>query len=186
MLNKQNFEAHPGGFTHLSGTRGKWMLLIACAALFLVVAAALLPETLLHAASAHQSVAIKPARHPAPPAFSASPVTITFSALVDQKNFPSQIVTLKNNSKKILYWRTSLTALDSGVIGAAPAGGVIVPGKTAQVRVMVNKSKLNIGAYTFRFDLFGLDAKNKPVTGSPLAIKVTVLIRVMHVQPQQK
>lgn len=127
-----------------------------------------------------QTVAVSLQVQPAPastePIIGATPLNLNFSATQGMANPPGQVVTITNNGHSTLYWHVSVTQLESSWLGAAPSGGSIPAGQTGQVTVNVATSGLAPGTYNGQITLNGVDASNRPASGSPQAIAVNLLV----------
>lgn len=116
--------------------------------------------------------------HPAPtsPIIAASPLNLSFSTTEGMPNPPGQIVTVSNTGGGTLYWSTQVQGLASTWLYASPTGGTIAPDHTAPLTIGVDTSSLTPNTYVGQVILNGTDSNNKPASGSPQTIMVTLVV----------
>ncbi len=114
---------------------------------------------------------------PTAPIMGASPLTLNFSNTQGQPNPTGQVVTITNNGRSPLTWRTNVICLASCWLGSAPSGGTIAAGQTGQVTIKVDTSRLTPGNYVGQVTLNGFDSKGVLAPGSPQIITINVVVQ---------
>jgi len=114
---------------------------------------------------------------PTAPIMGASPLTLNFSYTQGQPNPTGQVVTITNNGRSSLTWRTNVTCQLSCWLGSAPSGGTIPAGQTGQVTISVNTSQLTPGTYVGQVTLNGIDSKGALAPGSPQTITINLVVQ---------
>lgn len=115
---------------------------------------------------------------PTAPIMSASPLSLSFTAIQGQSNAEQQTVVISNTGQSALQWHEQVQLLANGWLGASPTGNMINAGQTGQMVVTVNASSLTPGNYTGQVKLFGTDtsATPNPASGSPQTIMVQLTV----------
>jgi uncharacterized membrane protein len=128
------------------------------------------------------SLQVQPPPPPGAPVMSASPLTMTFTAIAGQSKSDGQVVVISNTGQSMLQWHTQVSLLSNSWLGASPTGGTIAPGQTAQVLVTVNPATANLtpGDYNGQVTIIGTDTSvnQNAASGSPQNIAV-----LLHVLP---
>ena len=115
---------------------------------------------------------------PTAPIMSASPLSLSFTAIQGQSKAEQQTVVISNTGQSVLSWHESTQLLASTWLGASPTGNVINAGQTGQMVVTVNAATLSPGNYTGQITLSGPDTGSTPTTvsGSPQTIMVQLRV----------
>ncbi|HCI82054.1 MAG TPA: hypothetical protein DHW02_20455 [Ktedonobacter sp.] len=115
---------------------------------------------------------------PTAPIMSASPLSLSFTAIQGQSNVSQQTVVISNTGQSALKWNEQAQELGGGWLGASPTGNVINPGQTGQMVVTVNASSLTPGNYTGQVILSGTDTSPALhiASGSPQTIMVQLTV----------
>jgi hypothetical protein len=114
---------------------------------------------------------------PTAPIMAASPLTLNFSNTQGQPNPTGQVVTITNNGRSPLTWRTNVACLLSCWLGSAPSGGTIGAGQAGQITIKVDTSQLTPGNYVGQVTLNGFDSKGAPAPGSPQIITINLVVQ---------
>ncbi len=120
---------------------------------------------------------VQPPPPPAAPIMGASPLTLNFSNTQGQPNPTGQVVTITNNGRSPLTWKTNVTCWLSCWLGSAPSGGTIAAGQTGQVTIKVDTSQLTPGNYVGQVTLNGVDSKGALAPGSPQTITINLVVQ---------
>jgi Viral BACON domain len=114
---------------------------------------------------------------PTAPIMGASPLTLNFSNTQGQPSPTGQVVTITNNGRSPLTWRTGVACLLSCWLGSAPSGGTIAAGQTGQVTIKVDTSQLTPGNYVGQVTLNGSDSRGATAPGSPQIITINLVVQ---------
>lgn len=120
---------------------------------------------------------LQPTPPPSEPVMGASPLSLNFSTIQGQANPTGQVITITNNGGSPLKWHSAITQLNTNWLGAAPSGGVVLPGQAGQLTVNVTTTALTPGNYPGQITLFATDMRGSPASGSPQTISVNLMVQ---------
>jgi len=106
---------------------------------------------------------------PTAPIMSASPLTMSFTAIEGQSKPETQAVVISNTGGSALQWHTQVNLLANGWLGVSPTGGTVNAGLTGQMTVIVNAATLTPGDYTGQIIISG---QNPNASGNSQTIMV--------------
>ena len=109
---------------------------------------------------------------PTAPIMSASPLSLSFTAIQGQSNAEQQTVVISNTGQSALQWHEQVQLLANNWLGASPTGNVINAGQTGQMVVTINASSLTPGNYTGQVTL----SAQSNASGSPQTIMVQLTV----------
>ncbi len=120
---------------------------------------------------------LQPTPPPSEPIMGASPLSLNFSTIQGQTSPTGQVITITNNGGSPLKWHSAVTQLNTNWLGAAPSGGVVLPGQTGQLTVNVSTTSLTPGNYPGQITLLATDMRGSPASGSPQTISVNLVVQ---------
>jgi hypothetical protein len=113
------------------------------------------------------------------PIVTATPATISFSAVIGQKNPLTQIGAITNTGGSTLVWHASvLTAIGGAWLAINSVTGKIAPHQSTPITVTATLlGTLTAGTYTGTITIAGTDSQSHPANGSPLSIPVNFVVQ---------
>ncbi len=119
---------------------------------------------------------IQPPPPPNSPILVAAPLNLNFSTTQGQSRPAPQAVTITNTGGSALNWRTTVNLLTSSWLAAFPSGGSLTPGQVQNLTIAVGTSGLTPGTYVGQVVIYGTDANNQSIAGSPQTITVNLVV----------